>query len=179
MKYRRLVSTQNPRGVIDMAAIGLTDLAKQVGTPKIGRLEASDASGQRFLAAMDRANVASAAETQPVDGAANAVASKAATDGAGSTTTNAAERARRALDLDPSRASQKVGDSILHGLQSLSGVFAAQEARINSLGSRPASDINTLFSIQLEVAKFSALVDVTSKLTGKSTQVLDTLLKGQ
>jgi hypothetical protein len=164
-----------------MAAIGLTDLAKQVGTPKIGRLEASDASGQRFLAAMDRANVASAAETQPVDGAANAVASKAATDGAGSTTTNAAERARRALDLDPSRASQKVGhgDSILHGLQSLSGVFAAQEARINSLGSRPASDINTLFSIQLEVAKFSALVDVTSKLTGKSTQVLDTLLKGQ
>jgi type III secretion system YscI/HrpB-like protein len=33
--------------------------------------------------------------------------------------------------------------------------------------------------MQVEVTKFSALVDLTSKLTGKSAQALESLLKGQ
>jgi uncharacterized protein involved in copper resistance len=165
-----------------MAAIELTDLAKQAGTPKISRTEASDVSGQRFFAAMEKANTGSTSETQPTDRITDAASSKPVTDGTAPAATDAAERARRALDLNPNKAPQSkasYGDSILHGLQNLSNVFAAQEARINNLGSRPAADTNTLLSMQMEVAKFSALVDVTSKLTGKSTQVLDTLLKGQ
>jgi type III secretion system YscI/HrpB-like protein len=39
--------------------------------------------------------------------------------------------------------------------------------------------VNTLLAVQMEVVNFSMLVDVTSKLTGKSTQAFDTLLKGQ
>jgi type III secretion system YscI/HrpB-like protein len=161
-----------------MAAIVLTDLATQTGTPKIGRIEASDATGQRFAAAMEKANTG----PQPVDAASKVPASKPATDVTADAAADAQERARRVLNLDPAHAAQQTaahGEAILHGLQNVRGVFGAQEARINSIISRPAADTNTLMAMQMEVTKFSVLVDVTSKLVGKSTQVFEALLKGQ
>jgi type III secretion system YscI/HrpB-like protein len=161
-----------------MAAIVLTDLATQTGTPKIGRIEASDATGQRFAAAMDKADTGSKA----VDATTKVLPSKPATDAAGGATADAAERARRGLNLDPAQAAQQKpahGEAILNGLQNIRGVFGAQEARLDNLISRPAADTNTLLAMQMEVTKFSVLVDVTSKLVGKSTQALESLLKGQ
>ena len=40
-------------------------------------------------------------------------------------------------------------------------------------------DTNALLAMQMEVAQYTILVDVSSKLTGKAAQSLDTLMKGQ
>jgi type III secretion system YscI/HrpB-like protein len=162
-----------------MAAIDLTNLATQAGTPKIGRIEPSDATGQRFAAAMDKADSNPGAGPQPVDAASKVAPTQPAT--AGDVTADAQERARRGLNLDPAHAAQKPahGETILNGLQNMRGVFGAQQARINNIMSTPAADTNTLMAMQMEVTKFSVLVDVTSKLVGKSTQAFESLLKGQ
>jgi type III secretion system YscI/HrpB-like protein len=161
-----------------MTMIGLTDFATQAGTPKISRVEVSDATGQRFFAAMEKAKT----DPQPTDAASEVLPSKPATDAANGTTADAPERARRGLNLDPAHAAQQKpthGEAILHGLQNIRGVFDAQEGRLNNLLSHSPADTNTLMAMQMEVTKFSLLVDVTSKLTGKSTQALESLLKGQ
>jgi type III secretion system YscI/HrpB-like protein len=182
---------------IGLTNLGLTDFATQTGTPKIGRIEPSDATGQRFAAAMEKANPSPAgnppagdppvgdppvADPQPVDAASRVLPSKPATDAAGGTTADAQERARRGLNLDPAHAAPPKpthGEAILHGLENIRSAFGAQEARLNNLMSRPAADTNTLLAMQMEVTKFSVLVDVTSKLVGKSTQAFESLLKGQ
>ena len=40
-------------------------------------------------------------------------------------------------------------------------------------------DYNRMMELQAQLVEFSLVVDVTSKLAGKSTQALDSLLKGQ
>ncbi|QOZ76322.1 EscI/YscI/HrpB family type III secretion system inner rod protein [Bradyrhizobium sp. CCBAU 53351] len=157
----------------------MTDFARQAGTPKVGRLEASEAAGQRFSAAMERtATDRSATTSSSLDSTTATRPPEVKVAANSSTTADAQERARRALNLNPPKTAPQ-GDTILHGLQNLRGVFDKQEARINNLSSVRAADTNTLLSMQMEVAKFSVLVDVTSKLTGKSTQALESLLKGQ
>jgi type III secretion system YscI/HrpB-like protein len=44
---------------------------------------------------------------------------------------------------------------------------------------RSSQDASMLMSMQMEVVNYTLMVDVTSKLTGKSTQSFDTLMKGQ
>jgi type III secretion system YscI/HrpB-like protein len=94
---------------------------------------------------------------------------------------DARERARRTLELDGPKAAvaPSDGDTILGGLSKLRGTFDARHARINEILSSKSVDTNTLLAMQMEVAQYSLLVDVSSKLTGKSTQSLDTLMKGQ
>ena len=164
-----------------MAAVDLADLTTAAGTPRIGRVGASEAAGQRFAAAMDRANGDPAAGATPSDADPRLPAAGPATaaDGAGSATADAQERARRALNLGSAKQQPAHGEAILNGLQNIRGVFTAQVAHMNELAARPRADVNTLMALQMEVAKFALLVDVTSKLTGKSTQALETLLKSQ
>lgn len=76
------------------------------------------------------------------------------------------------------------GQGIIDGLSRLRGVFDAQENAITGIA--PADTAGTrltntseLINLQLEVVKYSMLMDVTSKLAGKSTQTFDTLMKGQ
>ncbi|MEL6681605.1 MAG: type III secretion system inner rod subunit SctI [Pseudomonadota bacterium] len=76
------------------------------------------------------------------------------------------------------------GQGIIDGLSRLRGVFDAQEQAITGIS--PADVAGTrltnsseLINLQLEVVKYSMLMDVTSKLAGKSTQTFDTLMKGQ
>ncbi|RVU11955.1 type III secretion system inner rod subunit SctI [Methylobacterium oryzihabitans] len=84
----------------------------------------------------------------------------------------------RGLDLEgPARPSE--GDAILGGLQRLRGTFEARHDRIGALMRGSAVDTETLLSMQMEIAQYTLLVDVSSKLTGKTTQSLDTLMKGQ
>jgi type III secretion system YscI/HrpB-like protein len=95
---------------------------------------------------------------------------------------DAQSRARRGLELDGSSAVQGPetgGDMILNGLQKLRGVFDTREARFSELMSHTSMDAGTMMAMQMEVTNFSLLVDMTSKLTGKSTQAFDTLMKGQ
>ena len=94
----------------------------------------------------------------------------------------ARNRALRGLDLEKSAVDAKpneTGDSILDGLSRLRGVFDNQENAITSIASSPLTGADKLVTLQLEVVKYSMLMDMTSKLTGKSTQAFDTLMKGQ
>jgi type III secretion system YscI/HrpB-like protein len=94
---------------------------------------------------------------------------------------NADERARAGLGLEgvDQVAPKSAGDVILQGVEKMRGVFDARETRINQLMSSPTIDARTMMAMQMEMTNFSVLVDVSSKLTGKTTQTLDTLMKGQ
>lgn len=93
----------------------------------------------------------------------------------------ATDRARQGLGLDgvPEAAPPSAGDMILEGMQQLRGVFDVREARISELMSSETVNANTMMAMQMEVANFTLLVDISSKLTGKVTQSIDTLMKGQ
>jgi type III secretion system YscI/HrpB-like protein len=122
-------------------------------------------SARHLTAALDQAKQAQAAQTNPAAAEAEAK-----------------ERAKRALHLDDAQqpaTAAGAGDTILDGLQKLRGAFDAQQARVNKAMAAPATDMHTLLAIQMEVVNYSVLIDVTSKLTGKSTQAFETLLKGQ
>ncbi|MGV8938759.1 MAG: EscI/YscI/HrpB family type III secretion system inner rod protein [Allorhizobium sp.] len=92
-----------------------------------------------------------------------------------------ADRARAGLDLAPaaSASAPAPGNMILDGLTNLRGVFDAREARVGEIMKRSGTDATSLMELQVEVVNFTMLVDISSKLTGKTTQVFDTLMKGQ
>lgn len=91
--------------------------------------------------------------------------------------TSAAERAVLGLDLD---ADAGPGQSILDGLGRLRGIFDGQlDGVARYSGGSEMMDVTTMMNLQAEVVKYTVLVDVTSKLAGKSTQALDALMKGQ
>lgn len=90
-------------------------------------------------------------------------------------TTSAAERAVRGLDL----VDEGPGQSILDGLGRLRSIFDTQTNAVADISSGQVLDARTLMSLQAEVVRYTVLVDVSSKLAGKSTQALDALMKGQ
>lgn len=105
----------------------------------------------------------------------------AVTPPAATVDTGAEDRARQGLGLDgaPVAGPPSAGDMILEGMQQLRGVFDARESRIAELMSSETVNANTMMAMQMEVANFTLLVDISSKLTGKVTQSVDTLMKGQ
>lgn len=97
---------------------------------------------------------------------------------------DAKDRARRALDLAPVKeptpsAATADGDRILDGLTRMRGVFDNQIGRLNNAMNQSVNDTESMIGLQLEVVNFTMLVDVASKLTGKTTGALETLMKGQ
>ncbi|MGA7003886.1 MAG: hypothetical protein WBZ28_18290 [Pseudolabrys sp.] len=166
-----------------MAAVNLTDVATQTGVAKVGRIDAGDTVSRRFAAAMEKAGTDPAVDPQRIGAASRVLPSGQATpvDPAASATADAQERTRRALNLNPSHSVQQKpvhGDAILNGLQNVRGIFGAQEARINALASHSV-DTSGLLAMQVEVAKWSVLVETGAKLTGKLAQLSETLLKGR
>ncbi len=93
----------------------------------------------------------------------------------------------REVDLPPTVAAVEApstGQGIIDGLSRLRGVFDSQEQAITGIsstdpGGTRLTNSSELINLQLEVVKYSMLMDVTSKLAGKSTQTFDTLMKGQ
>ncbi|MEM8796788.1 MAG: hypothetical protein AAGE61_14570 [Pseudomonadota bacterium] len=203
------VETAGARTAIDnqylRAMEGQVNGVDQVGQVDLKPIYGRSVSIERFEAALEQARAASGA--QPVDQAvdvpaqpmtvaqvdsrvvgapANGDASQAVTlvGGAVDGVVSDAEKSRalRGLDLDQ-KASEvpavETGDTILDGLSRLRGVFDNQETAITSIADQPITSGNQLIGLQLEVVKYSMLMDVTSKLTGKSTQAFDTLMKGQ
>ncbi|EAV41320.1 hypothetical protein SIAM614_00979 [Stappia aggregata IAM 12614] len=71
------------------------------------------------------------------------------------------------------------GDIILDGLSWLRGAFDAQADKVAETSTASVSGTERLLETQMEIVKYSLLMDVTSKLVGKSTQTFDTLMKGQ
>jgi hypothetical protein len=172
-----------------MAAVNLVEVAKKAAMPKVERIDASDATSQRFFEAMEKAGANPEANSQQVapqqiEAVSNVLPPKQVTptQAVDTATTDAQERTRRALDLDPVRSTQPApvhGDTILHGLQKIRGFFNAQEARLNDIVSGPTLDTRALMRLQMAVAEFSLMSTVASKLTGDSTRALESLLKGQ
>ncbi|MEP2388210.1 type III secretion system inner rod subunit SctI [Hyphomonas sp.] len=71
------------------------------------------------------------------------------------------------------------GDVILDGLSRLRSAFDGQADKVVDVSSSSVSGTEKLIDTQMEIVKYSLLMDVTSKLVGKSTQTFDTLMKGQ
>ncbi|MBB3950325.1 type III secretion system inner rod subunit SctI [Aureimonas jatrophae] len=132
---------------------------------------------QLFEDAMQRQNGAVAATAPAPVVSQPPVAATGQVDAAG-----ALDRARQGFGLQgvpgavPPPAS---GDMILEGMQKLRGVFDRSEGRVSDVMSRGSTDAGSLMQMQLELTNFTLLVDLSSKLTGKTTQVFDTLMKGQ
>ncbi|NIZ12011.1 EscI/YscI/HrpB family type III secretion system inner rod protein [Phaeobacter sp. HF9A] len=71
------------------------------------------------------------------------------------------------------------GQTILSGLERMRSVF---DDKIGGIGNRmehTEMSVQAMVSLQAEVVEYSVLVDVSSKLAGKSTQAMDSLMKGQ
>ncbi len=104
------------------------------------------------------------------------VAPAAQTDEAG-----ALDRARAGFGLEPASAvgAPAEGDMILQGMQKLRGIFDGGQERIGAIMDKSGTDASSLIQMQLELTNFTLMVDMSSKLTGKTTQVFDTLMKGQ
>lgn len=133
---------------------------------------------QLFENAMQRQGGAAAAVAPtPSVAAQPPVAATGQADAAG-----ALDRARQGLGLQgapgvvPPPAG---GDMILEGMQKLRGVFDKSEGRVSEVMKSAGTDAGSLMQMQLELTNFTLLVDLSSKLTGKTTQVFDTLMKGQ
>lgn len=99
----------------------------------------------------------------------------------GSDGVNPNERALEGLELNQTTAATDgPGQTILNGLERIRGAFDNQISSVTTqVTEGQAMDVTTMMNIQREVVQYSVLVDVSSKLAGKSTQALDTLMKGQ
>ncbi|MCL3883302.1 type III secretion system inner rod subunit SctI [Marivita sp. GX14005] len=71
------------------------------------------------------------------------------------------------------------GQTILDGLARIRGAFDGGLERVNSKVAATDLDVSDMMGLQMEVVQYSMMVDVSSKLAGKSTQAMDTLMKAQ
>lgn len=99
----------------------------------------------------------------------------------GTDSVNANERALEGLELGQTApVKDGPGQTILNGLERIRGAFDSQITNMSTqVTEGQVMDVTTMMNIQREVVQYSVLVDVSSKLAGKSTQALDTLMKGQ
>lgn len=89
-------------------------------------------------------------------------------------------RTLKSLELEQAVAPDAgPGQSILEGMRMLRGAFDSQQANISGVTGGESMGTEQMMAMQVEVVKYSMLIDVTSKLTGKTTQAFDTLMKGQ
>ena len=71
------------------------------------------------------------------------------------------------------------GNAILSGLEQLRGVFDSQYNSVASKLEGTTMDVTTMMQLQADIVQYSVLVDVSSKLAGKVTTSIDSLMKGQ
>lgn len=71
------------------------------------------------------------------------------------------------------------GNSILNGLEQLRTVFDSQIGSVNGKLQGTTLDANAMMALQADLVEYSVLVDVSSKLAGKVTTAIDSLMKGQ
>lgn len=147
-------------------------------------MQVNPAEVDRFRAALEAAGMVPKAVEVPapvrvadLDGARSATDASTPADAA-----NAANRAVQGLELDPDDDAEAAGTgtTILEGLGQLRGIFDRELGGIAEGVTKvnPYDSIG-MMNLQAQLVEFSLVVDVTSKLAGKSTQALDSLMKGQ
>jgi type III secretion system YscI/HrpB-like protein len=87
-------------------------------------------------------------------------------------------RAAEGLGLDAD-APAGPGNSILNGLEQLRASFDSQYNAVGSKLQGTTLDVTAMMQLQADIVKYSVLVDVSSKLAGKVTTSIDSLMKGQ
>lgn len=71
------------------------------------------------------------------------------------------------------------GNSILNGLEQLRSVFDSQYDSVGGRLQGTTLDAGAMMALQADIVEYSVLVDVSSKLAGKVTMAVDSLMKGQ
>lgn len=71
------------------------------------------------------------------------------------------------------------GNSILNGLEQLRSVFDSQYDSVGSKLQGTTLDATAMMQLQADLVEYSVLIDVSSKLAGKVTTAIDSLMKGQ
>ncbi len=86
----------------------------------------------------------------------------------------------RALDLAPNAApGVNPGDTILSGLKKLQGEFSDRQSALVRDLDAPSTSTNALLKLQMDMVQYTLMIDLASKITGKMTQAVDSLTKGQ
>ena len=87
----------------------------------------------------------------------------------------------KALDLAPEAAPRAVnpGDTILSGLKKLQGEFSDKQSTLVRDIDEPSTSTNALLKLQMDMVQYTLMIDIASKITGKMTQAVDSLTKGQ
>ena len=88
------------------------------------------------------------------------------------------ERAARGVSIGEGVSDNAITDPIRDGLGTARGMFDEQVNKVHSAGAGSMSGSEALIAAQYELTKFSLVLDVSSKLLGKATQTVDTLMKG-
>lgn len=178
------MTTNLPTG-LPLAPLGLSQSSLQ-DVPSVGFTNFDrSAAVPRFEEALRNASA-----LQPVEGVRMAqlatTPSPTATDAVqGVQETGAADarnRAAEGLELrnpDQSNRAENSGATILNGLEQLRGAFDKNFTSVSDRIQGTEMNVASMIALQAEVVKFSVLVDVSSKLAGKSTQAMDSLMKGQ
>jgi type III secretion system YscI/HrpB-like protein len=158
----------------------IVDTAQSIGQPTklgLGSVAHIDEVGA-FNSAYTRASNQLEAIQSPVKVA--QIASSTAVDGSTSAA-SPQQQTLKALDLDKSKSSQPLsqGDAILSGLGKLQGIFANKQGELTSAINSGSLSAQSLMKVQMDLVQYTLLIDVASKVTGKVTQSVDTLVKGQ
>ena len=87
----------------------------------------------------------------------------------------------KALELAPDAAPRAVnpGDTILSGLKKLQGEFSDKQSMLIRDMDAPSTSTSALLKLQMDMVQYTLMIDVVSKITGKMTQAVDSLTKGQ
>ena len=145
-------------------------------------LQPNPAEMDRFRLAMERAGmIEKPVEVEAPVRVAQLLQPGTATDAPTATDPGgAANRAVQGLELGSGTDSTAgTGTAILEGLGKLRGIFDRELDGVAQNSVMNPCDYNKMMELQAQLVEFSLVVDVTSKLAGKSTQALDSLLKGQ
>jgi type III secretion system YscI/HrpB-like protein len=103
------------------------------------------------------------------------------TDLTAASSSNERQQTIRAMELskDAKVNPTTEGDAILSGLKKLQGVFADREQQLNQTIESPSLSAQSLMRIQMDMVQYTLMIDVASKVSGKLTQSVDSLVKGQ
>lgn len=166
----RVDQTARPDALNSQARVGAQD-AVVAGSPAEARSRVTWMEGVR--------PVEGKARPEMIGGARSSTAESGAV---GAAEAGSRDRALKTFGFDASAKPSTAGDAILGGLEKIRTMFTSQTDRINGLisnSSNLTASTGTIFQMQVEVVQYSLLMDLTSKLVGKTTQTVDTLMKGQ
>lgn len=178
------LTTNGVPGLSPQVGMDQSHMISAVGGAGLSALGLPGGQVGRFEAALDGASVVQSvqyAQVQQVGSMTDAVPlTKVNSNPSATSPTNSADAANRAVrGLDLGDETDGPGESILQGLGRLRSVFDTQTKNVAAVNEGNVMDAVTMMNLQTEIVRYTVLIDVSSKLAGKSTQALDALMKGQ